>query len=134
MTAIADRPIAPDLFPRLPEGTYGGPAVEVVVPVYNEQDDLRPSIERLHAFLSQEFPFTFRITIADNASTDHTWSIAKSLGEELAGVHAVRLEAKGRGRALNQVWRASDATVLAYMDVDLSTDLAALLPLVAPLL
>ena len=54
--------------------------------------------------------------------------------EELAGVHAVRLEAKGRGRALNQVWRASDATVLAYMDVDLSTDLAALLPLVAPLL
>ncbi len=134
MTAIADRPTAPELFPRLPERTYGGPLVEVVVPVYNEQDDLHPSVERLHAFLSEQFPFTFRITIADNASTDHTWSIAQSLEEELSAVHAVRLEAKGRGRALNQVWRNSDATVLAYMDVDLSTDLAALLPLVAPLL
>src|SRR6478609_8163091 len=104
MTAIAERTVAPELFPRRPEGTSGGPAVEVVVPVYNEQDDLRPSIERLNAFLSTRFPFTFRITIADNASTDHTWSIAESLEEELAGVHAVRLESKGRGRALNQVW------------------------------
>ena len=46
----------------------------------------------------------------------------------------MRLEQKGRGRALHAVWSASDAQVLAYMDVDLSTDLAALLPLVAPLL
>ena len=40
--------------------------------------------------------------------------------------------AKGRGRALSHVWSASDADILAYMDVDLSTDLRALLPLVAP--
>ena len=46
----------------------------------------------------------------------------------------VHLAEKGRGRALRAVWSASDAPVLAYMDVDLSTDLAALLPLVAPLI
>jgi putative flippase GtrA len=108
--------------------------LDVVVPVFNEQSDLGPSVERLHAYLTAHLPVSFRITIADNASTDGTWAIARGLERRLPGVRAVHLDQKGRGRALHQVWSASDATVLAYMDVDLSTDLAALLPLVAPLL
>jgi putative flippase GtrA len=117
-----------------PAGGASAPAVDVVVPVYNEEADLRPGVRRLHAYLSTTFPFTWRITIADNASTDATPAVAMSLAEELPGVRVVRLEEKGRGRALRTVWSASDAEVLAYMDVDLSTDLDALLPLVAPLL
>ena len=108
--------------------------VDVVVPVYDEEADLRPSVERLHAFLSAELPYGFRVTIADNASTDTTWVQAQALAAELDHVRAVHLDAKGRGRALKAVWSASDAPVLAYMDVDLSTDLRALLPLVAPLI
>jgi putative flippase GtrA len=108
--------------------------VDIAVPVYNEQDDLAPSIERLHAYLRSALPFTWRITIVDNASTDGTWELACRLSDDLPGVRAIHLAEKGRGHALKQVWTASDATVLAYMDVDLSTDLAALLPLVAPLL
>lgn len=112
-----------------------GPVVlDVVVPVHNEEADLAPSIERLHGYLVDQMPVSFRITIADNASTDATWETARALSERLPGVDAVHLDLKGRGRALQQVWSASDARVLAYMDVDLSTDLAALLPLVAPLL
>ncbi|MGW4528762.1 glycosyltransferase [Amycolatopsis sp. NPDC004378] len=109
------------------------PVVDVVVPVYNEEHDLVPSVRRLYDYLDAGFPFSFRITIADNASTDSTWNLARALAEDLPEVTAVRLEAKGRGRALRAVWSASDAQVLAYMDVDLSTDLAGLLPLVAPL-
>jgi putative flippase GtrA len=108
--------------------------LDVVVPVYNEQADLAQSVERLHAYLLDHLPLSFRITIADNASTDRTWAIAGQLEQRLPQVYAVHLDEKGRGRALHQVWTASDATVLAYMDVDLSTDLAALPPLVAPLL
>jgi putative flippase GtrA len=108
--------------------------VEIVVPVYNEERDLAPSVRRLHAYLNDSLPFSAIITIADNASTDSTWSQAKLLAEELPNVRAVHLDAKGRGRALHQVWGASAARVVAYMDVDLSTDLNALLPLVAPLL
>ena len=107
--------------------------LDIVVPVYNEQAALAPSIERLHDYLVDHLPMTFRITIADNASTDRTWVIARDLERRLPGVRAVHLDQKGRGRALHQVWSRSDAAVLAYMDVDLSTDLAALLPLVAPL-
>ncbi|MCA2220556.1 bifunctional glycosyltransferase family 2/GtrA family protein [Nonomuraea aurantiaca] len=108
--------------------------VEVVVPVYNEQRALRDSIGRLHAYLSGTFPYDYRITIADNASTDNTWQLAIELAAELPHVRAVHLDGKGRGRALRQVWSDSDADVVSYMDVDLSTDLDAFLPLVAPLL
>jgi putative flippase GtrA len=110
-----------------------GPTVEIVIPVYNEERGLEPCVRQLHRYLSGSFPFSFRITIADNASTDGTWPLARRLAGELGQVRAVHLDAKGRGRALRAVWASSDAAVLVYMDVDLSTGLEALLPLVAPL-
>ena len=109
-------------------------AVEIVVPVHNEEADLERSVRHLHHYLGERFPHPWAITIADNASTDATWAIATRLTRELDGVRALHLDAKGRGRALRAAWIASDARVVAYMDVDLSTDLDALLPLVAPLL
>jgi putative flippase GtrA len=110
------------------------PVLDVVVPVYNEEIDLEPCVLRLHEYLAAQFPYRFRITIADNASTDATPEVARRLAATLSGVASVHLEEKGRGRALKYVWTHSDAAVLAYMDVDLSTDLGALLPLVAPLI
>ncbi|RAN94752.1 Dolichyl-phosphate beta-D-mannosyltransferase [Micromonospora saelicesensis] len=125
--------------------TLGGPraairarptaaVLDVVIPVYNEEVDLGPCVRRLHAHLSAHFPYPFQITIADNASVDDTLKVADGLAGELPGVEVLHLDAKGRGRALSAAWSASSAPVLAYMDVDLSTDLAALLPLVAPLI
>ncbi|MCX5059428.1 bifunctional glycosyltransferase family 2/GtrA family protein [Streptomyces sp. NBC_00201] len=110
------------------------PVLDVVVPVFNEQGDLERSVRRLHAHLRETFPYPFRITVADNASTDATPLIAARLAAELPETEWLRLEAKGRGRALHAAWSGSPAPVLAYLDVDLSTDLAALLPLVAPLI
>ena len=110
------------------------PVVDVVIPVYNEQNDLEVCVRRLHEHLRTAFPYPFRITIADNASTDATPLVAERLAGELAGVTSVRLPAKGRGGALAATWAASPASVLVYLDVDLSTDLNALLPLVAPLI
>ncbi|MFE3147179.1 glycosyltransferase [Streptomyces sp. NPDC059218] len=112
----------------------GAPVLDVVVPVYNEEKDLEPCVLRLHDHLARTFPYSFRITVADNASTDRTPEVAARLAAALPRVRSCRLEEKGRGRALRTVWSHSDAPVLAYMDVDLSTDLNALLPLVAPLI
>ncbi|ROQ38340.1 GtrA-like protein [Frondihabitans sp. PhB188] len=108
--------------------------LDIVVPVFNEQATLVQSVTALHAFLSRSMAETWRITIADNASTDATPALADRLAQELEGVTSVHLLEKGRGRALKQVWSQSDATVLVYVDEDLSTDLSALRPLVAPLL
>ncbi len=102
------------------------PVLDVVVPVHDEQASLAACVTRLHAHLATYFPYPFRITVADNASTDDTWSVAEALARGFHEVTAIRLPEKGRGRALTEAWQASDATVLAYMDVDLSTDLDAL--------
>ena len=112
----------------------GQSRVEIVVPVRNEECDVEPAVRRLRAFLEDSFPFPARITIAENGSTDGTWAQALALAAESPLVQAVRIERPGRGGALRTIWTGSDADIYAYMDVDLSTDLKALLPLVAPLL
>ncbi|MGZ4185771.1 MAG: glycosyltransferase [Solirubrobacteraceae bacterium] len=117
--------------PRLALRSATAPLIDIVVPVYNERAALERSIRRLHGFLEANMPFAWRIVIADNASTDGTSVIARALAAELSCTEALILPAKGRGRALRAAWSASDADVLCYMDVDLSTDLRALLPLVA---
>ncbi|HEV7450317.1 MAG TPA: glycosyltransferase, partial [Pseudonocardiaceae bacterium] len=108
--------------------------IEIVIPVYNEERELPGCVQVLHSYLREHFPFETTITIADNASTDATAQVARVLAEALPGVQVLRLEEKGRGRALRAAWSASDADVVAYLDVDLSTGLDALLPLVAPLI
>ncbi|WP_284985429.1 glycosyltransferase [Arthrobacter sp. fls2-241-R2A-172] len=110
------------------------PVLDVTIPVHNEETDLEECLRRLHGHLVETFPHTFRITVADNASTDNTLKIAERLARELPEIGVMRFEEKGRGNALRQVWLASPSPVLAYMDVDLSTDLAALAPLLAPLI
>jgi glycosyltransferase involved in cell wall biosynthesis len=107
--------------------------VEVTVPVYNEEKVLAESVRKLHAYLTANLPFHFVITIADNASTDTTFAIARRMEAELPRVRAVHLDRKGRGLALRHVWGTSAADVVAYMDADLSTGLEAFLPLIAPL-
>src|SRR6476661_8151102 len=110
------------------------PVLDVTIPVFNEERDLEECLRRLHAHLLDSFPHAFRITVADNASTDGTLKIAERLAREFPELAVVHLDEKGRGNALRKVWLASPSPVLAYMDVDLSTDLAALAPLLAPLI
>jgi putative flippase GtrA len=117
----------------LPPAAARTATIEIVVPVYNEATDLEASIRTLRRYLDNQFPFPTTVTIADNASTDATWDIASRLAAQLPGVTAIHLPQKGRGRALRNAWSASHADVVAYMDVDLATDLDAILPLVAPL-
>jgi glycosyltransferase involved in cell wall biosynthesis len=124
-TRLPERPVTP--------GPAASPSVDVVVPVYNEQGVLTGSIRRLHDYLSGALPFNWRIVIADNGSTDETPRIAMALAEDLPNVELLSLTEKGRGRALRAAWERSEADVVCYMDVDLSTDLRALPPLLAPL-
>ena len=127
MTALA--PYEADVDPRrIPVD------VEIVVPVYNEAAQLAERVTELRRFLNESFPFRALVTVVDNASTDDTSAVAAGLARSTIGVAAMHLPRKGRGYALRAAWSTSQAPVVAYMDVDLSTSLPALLPLVAPLL
>jgi putative flippase GtrA len=107
--------------------------VDVVVPVYNEERALPGCLQVLRSYLDDQFPFEWTITVVDNASTDGVLEVARQLAESDDRVRVLHLDRKGRGHALRTAWEHSDADVVVYMDVDLSTSLDALLPLVVPL-
>jgi glycosyltransferase involved in cell wall biosynthesis len=108
--------------------------VDIMIPVYNEERALPGCVQVLYAFLEEQFPFDWSIVVVDNASTDRTLAVAEKLAARYERVRVHHLDRKGRGLALRESWGASEAAVVVYMDVDLSTGLDGLLPLVAPLL
>ncbi|WP_158891398.1 bifunctional glycosyltransferase family 2/GtrA family protein [Amycolatopsis anabasis] len=107
--------------------------VDIIIPVFNEERALPGCVRVLRKFLLEQFPFEWTITVVDNASTDGTFRAAQSIAAETSDVRVLHLNRKGRGLALRESWGASEADIVVYMDVDLSTGLDALLPLVAPL-
>jgi glycosyltransferase involved in cell wall biosynthesis len=108
-------------------------SVDIVIPVYNEERALPISIPSLCQYLESHVPYHWTVTIADNASKDGTLEVANELSERFEKVKVIHLEQKGRGRALKAAWLASDADIVSYMDVDLSTNLNSFMPLIAPL-
>ena len=107
------------------------PSIDVALPVYNEERDLAKSVLKLRRFLRGRLAdYRWRILIVDNASSDTTSEIGQILADQFDDVEYRRLEERGRGRALRHAWQTSTADIVCYMDVDLSTDLEALVPLV----
>ena len=111
-------------------------SVDLVIPCYNEERTLAASVEKLSTWCGEHLAaYRWRIVVADNASTDGTLEVARRLAtEDPDGVAVVHLDQKGRGRALKRAWLASPADAMCYMDVDLSTDLAMITPLLAGVL
>ncbi len=106
--------------------------VDIIIPMYNEAHVVADSVQKLTSYLEASFPYKWQVTLVDSGSTDTTWEVMRQLARQ-QNVQALWVAQKGRGRALKQAWLQSKADVLVYMDVDLSTDLAALVPLVQPI-
>ncbi len=106
------------------------PLINIVVPVYNEELVLRESITTLEAFFqNSSFPYEYFITIVDNGSTDNTGTIGKDLEQTVPNLRYVNIGEKGKGRAIKRGWQ-EEGDILVFMDVDLSSDLKYLQPLV----
>lgn len=108
-------------------------SVDIVIPVLNEERAIEGSLRTLAAYLSAECPYDWCITVVDNGSADRTWELANAYGLSDTRIRAFRLGRRGRGGALKAAWATSTADVVAYMDVDLSTDLESLMPLLEPI-
>lgn len=128
--AVVEMPAAPVLRALNPRTL----SIDIVLPVLNEAHVIARSVSTLHAYLSQHVPHRWRIIIADNGSTDGTAEAARQLEVRYPEVQLIQLTEKGRGRALKQAWLQSSADILAYMDIDLSTNLDSFVPMITPLI
>jgi glycosyltransferase involved in cell wall biosynthesis len=108
--------------------------VDVVIPVLNEAHVLERSVEAIRSFLSEQVSWQWRVVVVDNGSEDGTDEVARRLAAKHTDVQFLQLPQRGRGRALRHAWTLSDADVVCYTDVDLSTELMALPTLVHAIL
>ncbi len=104
--------------------------VDIIIPVYNEDDFLERNIEILKNFLENNFNYKYTIIIADNGSTDRTLCIARELSKRYKEVTYFHLDQKGRGGILKKLWMESKADIVSYMDVDLSANLESFLQMI----
>ncbi len=99
------------------------PRVELTLPVYNEEHVLLESVDTIINTFKDKMKYPYQVVIADNGSTDRTPEIARELARQHENVSYISLTRKGRGHALISAWDASQAEIVSYMDIDLSTDL-----------
>ncbi len=88
--------------------------VDIVIPVYNEQEALPVCMERLVPYCREHLAeYKWRVVVANNGSTDNTWNVIQDLARKYTGeVTGVHLDQKGRGRALKKTWLESPADVM----------------------
>lgn len=100
----------------------------ILFPVYNEEKRLEKGIRKTEAFLETYLPDAdIRLTIVDNGSTDKTGQVGLVLEQMYPNVSYMRISEKGVGAAFRAGVASNAADIVGYMDVDLSTDLRALL-------
>lgn len=99
--------------------------IDIVLPVRNESKILVTNVKQLLDFLKKlNKPIDYQIILAENNSQDNTLEIAKELAKKHHNIRAIHTNKPGRDIALKNCWGNSDADIMVYMDVDLSTDLA----------
>jgi glycosyltransferase involved in cell wall biosynthesis len=108
-------------------------SIDIIIPVLNEERALPSCVTTLRQFMASAIHNPWRIIIADNGSDDTTPEVSHQLMQEHPDVGYLRLEQRGRGRALRRAWLESQADLVSYMDVDLSTDLNAFPPIIQAL-
>lgn len=102
------------------------PKVRLVIPCLNEVAQLEWSVTTCREYLGKNFPYRWEVFVADNGSNDGTAELAAQLAQRYPDVGYFTIPKRGRGRALKKAWSECDADIVAYTDVDLSTDLSAL--------
>lgn len=103
------------------------PFLSVVIPAYNEEGRLGPSLVRIKEYLAGQ-SYQSEVLVVDNASTDRTSDVARS-----AGVEVLEEPKRGKGAAVRTGMLAARGDYVLFSDADLSTPIEEVEGLVAAL-
>jgi glycosyltransferase involved in cell wall biosynthesis len=102
------------------------PLIELVLPVFNEEDVIEDSVVTLNRFMEKNCKFPWQITVFSNGSTDNTVEIGNQLSRRFSRVNFVHIPERGKAKAYKSIWPSSQASIVGFMDADLSTELEAI--------
>jgi glycosyltransferase involved in cell wall biosynthesis len=89
----------------------------LILPAHNEAPIIRQTLHIVVEAFRKSCPEPWGIIVVDNASTDGTTDAVKEFGDP--HVRVLRLEEKGRGRAIRAGFEAAGEGVVAFTDADL---------------
>jgi glycosyltransferase involved in cell wall biosynthesis len=98
------------------------PALSVVVPCHNEQDNLRPLIQSIHDSLAP-LKISYEILVTDDTSTDGSWEILRQMAASDPRLRLQRFASNsGQSAALWAGMSAARGKLIATLDADLQND------------
>lgn len=98
-------------------------SLDITIPVLNEERRLEKGVFGAFEFLKKSVVPRYRISVADNGSTDRTEEVAASIQKVCPCFRYIKVNKRGVGLALKKSWNDSDYDIIGYMDVDLATDI-----------
>lgn len=75
------------------------PFLSIIIPVYNEEDRLPSTLERLFDYL-QDQPYTAEVLVVDNGSQDRTWQVAQYYTGRYPQLCVLQESQRGKGLAV----------------------------------
>lgn len=108
--------------------------LSIVVPAYNEEQRLPPTLDRLHAFLSTQ-PLRYEIVVVDDGSRDDTCGVVERAMERIPNLRLVRqLPNRGKGAAVRRGMLAARGQLRVMCDADCSMPPEEMPRLLAPII
>ena len=87
-------------------------SISIIIPAYNEELRIEPTIERTHSYLRERFR-DFEIIVVDDGSTDNTVAVVEKLGRELGNIRLIHYPGNlGKGYAVKTGMLASRGDLL----------------------
>ena len=107
--------------------------LSIVVPAYNEELRLLPTLQRLHKYLSNQ-PLRYEIVVVDDGSRDGTCALVEREMPRIAGLRLVRqMPNRGKGAAVRTGMLAARGQIRVMCDADGSMPPEQLPALLAPI-
>ncbi|MBH25458.1 MAG: glycosyl transferase family 2 [Myxococcales bacterium] len=94
------------------------PKITIVIPIYNEEAILQASIAGLTEAL-EDFPWTWRILLSENGSTDRTREVAAKLIGKHPEVSIIHSDEPNYGKALRRGILQTDSPIVICDEIDL---------------
>ncbi|TCR76695.1 glycosyltransferase family 2 protein [Rhizobium sp. BK376] len=97
-----------------------GPELSIVIPTFNERDNIVPTIDRLRMALKG---IAWEVIFVDDDSADRTLDVVRNLSQRDRRIRAIRrVNRRGLAGACVEGILSSSAPVVAVMDADLQHD------------
>ena len=98
------------------------PKLSVIIPAYNEEDRIRPTLESIDSYLEKQ-PYSYEIIVVSDGSTDRTVEVVKEY--QRTTVENLKLNANpvnhGKGFAVKDGVGMAEGEYILFMDADNAT-------------